>query len=392
MNRFKKVCLIILDACGVGELPDAEFYGDSGSNTIGNCAKAVGGLKLPNLGDLGLGNIIPIEGVPSAEKPKAFYGKMAEKSAGKDSTIGHWELAGIISDQPFPLFPDGFPSEVIERFKQLTGRGVLGNIPVSGTEIIDRLGNQHQKTGDLIVYTSADSVFQIAAHIDTVPFEELYRYCELARGMLTGEYAVSRVIARPFTGKPGEYVRTADRKDFSLDPPPGTLLDKLSLHGYDVITVGKVDYLFAGKGVTRINHTRSNEQGIETIINILSEGYNGLMFVNLVDFDMLWGHRNNVEEFAVGLEYFDSKLPEIIAGLDNDCLLAITADHGCDPTTPSTDHSREYVPLLVYSPSFSQPGRNLGTRSTFADLASTIAELFGFSGFANSKSFAEDLK
>ncbi len=383
--------MIILDSCGVGELPDAADYGDTGSNTIGNCAESVGGLAMPNMAELGLGNIILIKGVPPVDMPSAYYGKMAEQSVGKDSTIGHWELAGIISETPFPVFPDGFPDEVIDKFIQLTGRNILGNIAASGTEIIARLGIKHQQTGDLIVYTSADSVFQVAAHTDIVPLNELYHYCELARGMLTGEQAVSRVIARPFTGKPGQFVRTPDRKDFSLEPPAATLLDRLSLAGYDVMTVGKVDYLFAGKGITRVNHTLSNKHGIETVIKLLSEDFNGLMFVNLVDFDMLWGHRNDAEGFAEGLEYFDGKLPAIISSLKNNDLLVITADHGCDPTTPSTDHSREYVPLLVYSPSFSESGGNLGVRGSFADLASTVAELFEIETFKDSKSFAKEL-
>lgn len=382
---------MILDACGVGELPDADRYGDVGSNTLGNCAAYVGGLNMPNMSAFGLGNIIPIKGVPPCEKPEAYYGKMAEKSPGKDSTTGHWELAGIITHRPFPVYPDGFPDDLIDRFKKLTGRGVLGNMPASGTEIIVKLGEKHLKTGDLIVYTSADSVFQVAAHTDIIPLDELYRYCRLAREMLTGEHAVSRVIARPFAGKVGEFKRTPDRKDFSLAPPKGTLLDRLKDAGYDVITVGKVDDLFAGKGVTRSNHTKSNAEGIKTIIRLLSGEFNGLMFANLVDFDMLWGHRNNAEAFAGGLEYFDSKFPLVVSGVNNDDLLIITADHGCDPTTPSTDHSREYVPLLVYSPALKSPGRNLSIRNSFADVASTIAELFRVDKFDSGESFAKEL-
>ncbi|MCD6161575.1 MAG: phosphopentomutase [candidate division Zixibacteria bacterium] len=392
MIKYKRICLIILDACGVGELPDAADYGDAGSNTIGNCAKAVGGLNMPNMADMGLGNIIPIEGVPPSDKPKACYGKMAEQSVGKDSTVGHWELAGIISKKPFPVYPDGFPDKIIEEFKMLTGHGILGNIPASGTEIIAKLGEKHIKTGDLIVYTSADSVFQIAAHTDVVPLDKLYHYCQFARDMLVGENAVARVIARPFTGKPGAFVRTSDRKDFSVAPPVDTILDKLKNAGYDVVTIGKVDYLFAGKGITRANHTKSNEHGIKVIISQLAEDFKGLLFANLVDFDMLWGHRNNYVDFAKGLEYFDSNLPRIISSLKNDDLLIITADHGCDPTTVSTDHSREYVPLIAYSPSFEDIGGNLGIRKTFADLASTIAEIFNIENFSESISFASELK
>ncbi len=392
MKKFNRICLLILDACGVGELPDAAAYGDAGSNTIGNCALSVGGLTMPNMGSLGLGNIISIKGVPPADRPKAYYGKMAEQSAGKDSTMGHWELAGLISRIPFPVYPNGFPADVIDEYKKLTGRGVLGNKAASGTEIIAELGEQHMKTGDLIVYTSADSVFQVASHTDIIPLAELYRYCQIARDMLVGEHAVSRVIARPFIGHPGEFIRTADRKDFSLEPLGETVLDRLKAGGYDVITVGKVDYLFAGRGVTRVNHTRSNAEGIETTIRLLQDDFRGLLFINLVDFDMLWGHRNNAREFAAGLEYFDSKLPEIITNLRQDDLLIITADHGCDPTTESTDHSREYVPILAYSEMFKPEGGNLGIRKSFADVASTIAELFEVGEFEAGESFAGEFK
>ena len=392
MTKFKRICLLVLDSCGVGELPDADAYGDVGSNTFANTAKAVGGLKMPNMQKLGLGNIISIDGVPAAEKPQAYYGKMAEQSAGKDSTMGHWEIAGIISRTPFPVYPDGFPKELIDDFIKQTGRGVLGNKPASGTEIIAELGEEHLKTGKLIVYTSADSVFQIAAHTDIVPLDELYRYCQIARDMLKGEHAVSRVIARPFIGKPGEFVRTPDRKDFSLVPPEDSMLDKLKKSGYDVITVGKVDYLFAEKGVTQTNHTRSNADGIEVTIQKLKSDFKGLLFINLVDFDMLWGHRNNYKEFAKGLEYFDTKLPEILANLKEDDLFIITADHGCDPTTPSTDHSREYVPILVYSKAFKEAGRSLGIRETFSDLAATILDIMEAGKAKNGVSFAGELR
>ncbi len=393
MRKFRRVCLLILDACGAGELPDASEYGDTGSNTFGNIAKHMGGLDMPNMGEFGLGNIIDIKGVPPVEKPKAYHGKMAEISKGKDSTIGHWEIAGLVSRESFPVYPDGFPDEVIDRFKRLTGRGVLGNKPASGTEIIAELGEQHMKTSDLIVYTSADSVFQIAAHTDIIPLQELYRYCELAREMLQGRHGVSRVIARPFIGKPGNFTRTPDRKDFSLVPPQNTILDILKDRGMEVITVGKVDYLFAERGVTKTNHTKSNQHGIDTTIELLSkEKFEGLLFVNLVDFDMLWGHRNNVEEFAEGLEYFDSRLPEIVNSLNDDDLLIITADHGCDPTTISTDHSREYVPLIVFSSKFDGHGGDLGIRSTFADVAATIADIFEVDGIEVGTSFNGELK
>jgi phosphopentomutase len=392
MHKFNRVILLVLDSCGVGELPDAKAYGDVGSNTIGNTAEFMGGLKMPNMGKLGLGNIIPIEGVPAVDSPGAYYGKMAEQSSGKDSTMGHWEIAGLISSKPFPVYPDGFPREIIDKFKERTGHGVLGNKAASGTEIIAELGEKHIRTGDLIVYTSADSVFQIAAHTDVVPLKELYKYCQIARGLLRGEHAVSRVIARPFVGKPGEFVRTPDRKDFSLEPTGSTLLDNLDSAGYDVITVGKVDYLFAERGVTQANHTRSNAEGIEvTIEKIKNHDFSGLLFINLVDFDMLWGHRNNARDFAGGLEYFDTKLPEILAALRDNDLFIITADHGCDPTTPSTDHSREYVPLLVYANTFQGAERNLGVRETFADLAATVADIFGIKKTESGKSFAGEL-
>jgi phosphopentomutase len=392
MIQFNRVCLLVLDACGVGELPDAAAYGDVGSNTFAHCAEAYGGLNMPNMAAYGLGNIIPIKGITATENPKAYFGKLAERSSGKDSTIGHWELAGLISPIAFPVYPHGFPKSVINEFVRITGREVIGNVAASGTEIIDRLGETHLKSGSLIVYTSADSVFQIASHIDLVPIPELYHYSQLARAMLQGEHGVSRVIARPFAGEPGNFWRTPDRKDFSLPPAGPTVLDMLSESGHDVITVGKVDDLFAGRGVTKSMHTKSNGEGIEQIIEFLKSGFRGLLFANLVDFDMVWGHRNDVKGFAGGLEYFDTKFPEIIAAMRDDDLLIITADHGCDPTTPSTDHSREYVLLLAYSPGFTKAGRNLGTRQTFADIGATINEIFGLSGLKAGESFLKELK
>jgi phosphopentomutase len=391
MLKIERICLLVLDACGVGELPDAASYGDSGSNTLGNCAQFVGGLNMPHMAELGLGNIIPIKGVPPNSKPKAYFGKMAEQSSGKDSTIGHWELAGVISERPFPVYPNGFPDSIIKEFERITGRGILGNVAASGTEIIARLGEKHLKTGSLIVYTSADSVFQVASHTDLVPIEELYHYCRLARQMLQGEHGVSRVIARPFAGETGKFYRTLDRKDFSLPPPDGTVLDKLSQSGHDVITVGKVDDLFAAKGITASNHTKTNEAGIEEIIRLFGQPFKGLVFANLVDFDMVWGHRNDARGFADGLEYFDKHLPEILAKMNDHDMLIISADHGCDPTTPSTDHSREYVPLIVYSPAFKNGGTNLGTRNTFGDVAATIADYFSVGPTIAGTSFAEEL-
>jgi phosphopentomutase len=373
-----RACVLILDSCGVGELPDAADYGDIGSNTFRNVSRKVGGLNLPAMQKLGLGNIIDIQGVPQAEKPLFSYGKMAEQSAGKDSTTGHWEHFGIITDIPFPTYPNGFPQSIIADFEKRTGRKVIGNKPASGTEIIKELGEEHLKTGALIVYTSADSVFQIAAHKKIIPIEELYKYCLMAREMLTGEHAVSRVIARPFDGEPGSFFRTPERHDFSLRPTRQTGLDILKENGFDVISIGKINDLFAGRGITESHPTKSNADGIETLIKILDMDFNGLVYINLVDFDMLWGHRNDYKGFAGGLEYFDGKLDEITARFNPGDLFIISADHGCDPTTPSTDHSREYVLLLAgVTGSVPKIGKNLGVRETFADLGATVLDYFG---------------
>ena len=370
--------MLVLDSCGVGELPDAGEYGDRGSNSIGNVALKMGGLKLPNLQNLGLGNIINIAGVPSSEQPLFSYGKMACASAGKDSTTGHWEHFGLITERPFPTYPNGFPETIIRQFEERTGRKVIGNKAASGTEIIKELGEQQLKTGDLIVYTSADSVFQIAAHKRVIPVEELYQYCLIAREIMTGEHAVSRIIARPFDGEPGGFFRTAERHDFSLPPFDRTGLDILSAARFEVIGVGKINDLFAGSGITRSFPTKSNADGIDKLIDVLKEDFSGLVYINLVDFDMLWGHRNDFEGFAGGLEFFDSRLDDILGLFREGELFTITADHGCDPTTPSTDHSREYVPVLAgIAPFGRKPGRDLGVRTTFADLGATVLEFFG---------------
>jgi phosphopentomutase len=362
----------------VGELPDAGLYGDGGSNSIGNVALKVGGLNLPQLRNLGLGNIIEISGVPSVDRAVFYYGKMACASAGKDSTTGHWEHFGIITEKPFPTYPDGFPGAVIEEFERRTGRKVIGNKAASGTEIIKVLGERHIETGDLIVYTSADSVFQIAAHKKVVPVDELYEYCRIAREIMTGEHAVSRVIARPFDGRPGSFFRTAERHDFSLQPFEKTGLDILSAADFDVIGVGKINDLFAGSGITRSCPTKSNAEGIERLIEILGEDFSGLVYVNLVDFDMLWGHRNDYRGFASGLEFFDGGLDDVLRHFQEGEFFAITADHGCDPTTPSTDHSREYVPVLAgIAPFGKKAGKDLGVRKTFADLGATVLDFFG---------------
>ncbi|MFX4260944.1 phosphopentomutase [Pelotomaculum propionicicum] len=373
---IKRVALFVLDSAGVGELPDAGDYGDSGSNTLGNISRAVGGLKMPNLGRLGLGNIIPIEGVPPAESPAASYGRMAEKSAGKDTTTGHWEMAGVIMKQPFPVYPNGFPAGLIKSYEEKIGRGVLGNKAASGTAIIEELGAEHMKTGFPIVYTSADSVFQVAAHEEVIPLEELYRICRIAREMLTGEHAVGRVIARPFEGKPGSFRRTVNRHDFSLKPPGATLLNILADNGVQVTAVGKIKDIFAGEGVTNAVSTKGNNEGMDKSLELMKSDINGLVFTNLVDFDMLYGHRNNPRGYGDALEELDRWLPRLFNALKEDDVLIITADHGCDPTTPSTDHSREYVPLLVCGKQI-LGGADLGVRESFADIAATVAEIFG---------------
>jgi phosphopentomutase len=384
--KIKRVILTVLDACGIGELPDADKYGDVGSNTLVNTAKAVGGLNLPHLEKLGLGNIDSIPGVTPQEKTLGNFGKMAETSAGKDSTTGHWEIAGLILDRPFPVYPLGFPEKIIETFQKAIGREILWNKPASGTEIIKNLGEEHIKTGKPIVYTSADSVFQIACHEDVVPVDQLYRMCRRAREILTGENGVARVIARPFIGKPGFFKRTERRKDFSLPPPEDTILDIMKKNGFQVFGIGKIEDLFAGKGLTEAIHTKSNRDGVDKLIRVMKEEFSGLLFINLIDFDMLWGHRNDVFGFARGLEEFDQRLPEILNLLREDDILFITADHGCDPTTPSTDHSREYVPLLVLGDKLKK-GINLGIRESFCDIAKTLEEIFNLKGIKNGRSF-----
>jgi phosphopentomutase len=386
-----RVVLIILDACGIGELPDAELYHDQGSNTIVNTAKARGGLNLPHLARMGLGNITPIPGVEPTDSALANFGKMAEKSVGKDSTIGHWEVMGLVEEEPFPIYPEGFPPEVVESFEKAIGRKVLGNRPASGTEIIKELGEEHIRTGNPILYTSADSVFQIAAHEEVIPTEELYRMCKIARKMLVGKHGVNRVIARPFVGEPGSFTRTERRKDYSLPPPSDTVLDLLKKGGIQVIGIGKIEDLYAGRGLSHSIHTKSNSDGMDKLAEALRVFKTGLVFINLVDFDMLWGHRNDPGGFAASLEEFDRRLPEFTELLKKEDILMITADHGCDPTTPSTDHSREYVPLLVYGGSIAS-NRNLGTRESFCDVGATIAQIFGIKGTGCGESFLKEIQ
>lgn len=377
---------MVLDSAGVGEMPDAAKYGDEGSNTLGNVAKAVGGLAMPNMQKMGLGNIISIEGVAPASHPTGAYGKAAEKSAGKDTTTGHWEIAGVVLERQFPVYPNGFPPEVIDEFEKRIGRKVLGNKVASGTEIIKELGDEHIKTKNPIVYTSADSVFQIAAHEDVIPVEELYKICRIAREILQGEHAVARVIARPFIGKSGEYVRTYNRADFSLTPPHDTLLDNVVKAGMEVVGVGKIWDIFAGQGITKSFHTQGNMDGIDKTLEAMDILERGLVFTNLVDYDMLYGHRNDPEGYAKALEDFDMRLPEILSKLGENDVLIITADHGCDPTTESTDHSREYVPILIYGEKI-KPGVNLGTLNSFSDIGQTVADFLGCSSLKNGTSF-----
>jgi phosphopentomutase len=367
-----------LDGVGCGELPDASLYGDTGSNTLANTARVTGGLRLPTLARLGLGNIVPIEGVHPAARPAANFGRMAERSKGKDSTTGHWEMAGLIVDEAFPTFPSGFPGRLMERFLSATGcRGFLGNRTASGTAIMRDLGDEHLKTGYPIVYTSADSVFQIAAHEDVIPIARLYDICTKTRTeVCTGEFGVGRVIARPFNGPSGGFTRTTNRRDFSLPPRGNTLLDVLQGAGVRTVSIGKVDDLFDGRGLEDMHHSKTNEEGIAEIVRVASGAQGGLFFANLGDFDTLYGHRNDPRGFARALEQFDAGLPGILATIEEGDLLIITADHGNDPVSPSTDHSREYVPLLCYAPGGAS-GTHLGTRETFADVGKTAAEYFG---------------
>ena len=374
-TKYKRVILIVLDSVGIGYLPDAHLYGDEGSNTLGHIAEKYPALHIPNLIRLGLGNIDPTNAIPKTDTPLAAYGKAAEMSAGKDTTTGHWEIAGTILDKPFPTFPDGFPESFIQDFEKAIGSETIGNYSASGTAIIEELGDEHVRTGFPIVYTSADSVFQIAMHEAVIPIEKQYEICQIARDMLVGEYEVGRVIARPFTGTSGNYTRTSRRKDFAT-MPPDNILDALQHHGKEVLGIGKIYDIFAGKGITRSIKTTNNLEGIEATTISLGEDMQGLIFTNLVDFDMHFGHRRDVNGYARCLEEFDAKLPEIMAAMKQDDILIITADHGNDPTWAGTDHTREYIPVLMYGDGV-PAGYNFGIRNSFVDIAATVADVLG---------------
>ena len=374
MAPFRRIILIVIDSLGVGETPDAAAYGDAGSDTLGNIARARP-LRLVNLTALGLASIRPVAGLTPPAAPLGAYGKCAPASPGKDTTTGHWEMAGIHLTAPFPLYPDGFPREIMDEFERRIGRPTLANEPASGTEIIERLGVEHMRTGAPIVYTSADSVFQVAAHEEMIPVAELYRICEAAREILQGPHQVGRVIARPFAGKPGSFVRTANRKDFAVPPPPGMLLDRLAERGVTVHSIGKIYEIFLGRGIRSHTKTKSNADGMERTLEALDTVPEGLIFVNLVDFDMLYGHRNDVEGYAAALEAVDIWVPRLTGRMGDSDLVIFTADHGCDPTTPSTDHSREYVPVVAFGPR-ARKNVNLGVRTSISDIGRTVAENF----------------
>lgn len=385
---MKRAFLIVLDSVGIGAMPDAAEYGDEGSNTL-KAASTSSAFCMENMRQLGLFNIDGVCIGDSCPMPQGAFARVTEQSKGKDTTIGHWEIAGVISESPLPTYPNGFPDEVLDAFSEKTGRGVLCNKPYSGTEVIKDYGEEHMKTGDLIVYTSADSVFQIAAHEEIVPVEKLYEYCEIAREILVGKHGVGRVIARPFVGEPGNFVRTSNRHDYSLQPPKDTMLDQLKAAGKEVLGVGKIFDIFAGKGLTDYVRTKNNEDGINKLLEYMDRDFEGLCFVNLVDYDMLYGHRNDVEGYAKALTYFDQRIPEILEKMREDDILFITADHGCDPSMESTDHSREYTPLVMYGKHV-KSGMDYGTLPTFADIGATILDYFGIHKEINGNSILDN--
>lgn len=392
MERFDRIHLIVLDSVGIGEAPDAADFDDIGSDTLGHIARECGGLNMPNMAALGLSNIREIEGVPAADQPRAYYTKMQEASNGKDTMTGHWEIMGLYIDTPFRVFPNGFPDELIQRIEEKTGRKVIGNKPASGTEIIEELGEEHVKTGALIIYTSADSVLQIAAHEDIVPLKELYEICEFCREItLEDPYMLGRIIARPFIGEVGSFKRTANRHDYALKPFGRTTMNEMKDAGLDVIALGKISDIYDGEGITKAVRTVSNMDGMDKMVQTLGESFKGLSFLNLVDFDAVYGHRRDPKGYGQALEDYDRRLPEVFEKMTENDLLIITADHGNDPTYKGTDHTREYVPLLVYSPRFAE-GKELPLRKTFADIGATVADNFGVKLPEHGTSFLNDLK
>ena len=387
--RFRRAIVIVLDGAGIGELPDASAYGDAGSNTLGNVARQVR-LSIPTLASLGLSRLVDLRGVQTSGVPRGVFGRMAERSPGKDSVTGHWELMGLVIDRPFPTFPNGFPPELIRAFEQRIGRSIVGNVVASGTAIIDELGPEHMHTGAPIVYTSADSVFQIAAHEDVIPVPQLYEFCKIAYELAVEDMGIGRVIARPFVGVPGRFKRTTNRHDYALPPRGDTLLDRLTAAGTRVASVGKISDLFAGRGITESHPTKSDDDGMHKVAELMAAQERGLIFANLVDFDTMYGHRNDVPGYAANLERFDARLTTLLARLREHDLLVITADHGNDPSTPSTDHSREYVPILVTGPQVRQ-NVDLDTRDTYADLGQTLADAFGVGPLPYGTSFLSRL-
>lgn len=386
---MKRVFLFVLDSCGAGAMPDSEKFGDIGVNTLKSCSTSKL-LSIPNLKKAGIGNIDGLDFLGTEPNQTGAVGKLAESSMGKDTTIGHWEIAGLVSPNPLPTYPDGFPEEVLKPFREQTGRGVLANAPWSGTAVIDKYGDEHVKTGDLIVYTSADSVFQIAAHEDLVPPEKLYEYCRIARNILQGKHGVGRVIARPFTGTSGNYQRTSNRHDFSLEPPKETMLDAIKAAGLDSIAVGKIYDIFAGHGTTEHVYTKGNTDGMAKTMGYADKDFHGLCFINLVDFDMLYGHRRNIDGYAAALTEFDTWLPKFMEKLGDDDMVMITADHGCDPAyTATTDHTREYIPLIILGKQIKPV--NLGTRTCFANIAATICDILGVKLETEGKSFKDEI-
>ncbi|WP_144526742.1 phosphopentomutase [Peribacillus simplex] len=390
-SAFKRIFVIVMDSVGIGEAPDADLFGDKGADTLGHIAERMNGLNMPTLAKLGLGNIREIKGIDKAQQPLAYFTKMKEASTGKDTMTGHWEIMGLNISTPFRVFPDGFPELLVNELEAKMGRGIIGNVPASGTEIIERLGEEHMKTGALIVYTSADSVLQIAAHEDIVPIDELYKICEIAREVtMADEFKVGRVIARPFTGEPGNFKRTPNRHDYALKPFNRTVMDELKDSGYDVLAIGKISDIFDGEGVTESLRTVSNMDGMDKLIQTVEQDFKGLSFLNLVDFDALYGHRRDPEGYGKALEEFDARMPEVLDKLNEDDLLIITADHGNDPVHEGTDHTREYVPLLVYSKRFTE-GAELPIRDTFADIGATVAANFDVKMPAFGKNIFGDL-